>query len=43
MLLLFAILFLLLVAVFPICAVIIGAKAEKQMRKIFDNEAKKTE
>lgn len=38
MLLLFAILFLLLIAVFPIIAVIIGARAEKGMRKIMDDE-----
>lgn len=38
MLLLFAILLFLLIAVSPIAAVIVGARAEAEMRKIMDRE-----
>jgi hypothetical protein len=38
MLIIFSILLLLLIGIFPIAAVIVGARAERQMRKILEKE-----
>ena len=41
MLIIFAILLLFLIGIFPIAAVVFGAKAEREMRKILDKEREK--
>ena len=38
MLIIFAILLLLLIGIFPVAAVIVGASAEREMRKILQKE-----
>ena len=41
MLIIFAILLLLLIGIFPIAAIIVGARAERGMMKIMDKEREK--